>query len=539
MLGGLVPAVVLSTDDKSATVYVRGHGEVVLEWPGMLWARPYRNENRTGPAPTGAADIMQPGDVVRVELSEEGFSLAQVPEAEGALVSLDPRDGAITAITGGFDFERSKFNRATQARRQPGSNFKPFIYAAALASGFTAASLINDAPVVFDDPGLEAAWRPENYSGKFFGPTRLRWALTKSRNLVSIRLLRAIGVDFALRYVERFGFDATQLPRNLSLALGSGAVTPLELARGYAVLANGGYRVEPWLVEKVLDGRNEVVYRADPLVVCERCEDGPGGEGAPGAVPAAALAPAGEHPPGGGEDGPPVEPRSPARPSPERRDPETGRLIAPRVVPARDVWILDSILRDVITRGTGRRATALGRKDLAGKTGTTNDQRDAWFSGFVPRLVTTTWIGFDQLAPLGRRETGAKAALPIWLKYMRVALQGIPEEIPPRPEGLVTVRIDPDTGALAEAGSPGAIFETFRVEHAPGGSVGDAVDPQGVTGASRDTPTALGPGGAANAATGSGGSPGRANAAGVSGVARRPATAARSEQAERTAERLF
>ena len=417
-VGGLLPAVVTAAGAGEATAHVRGEGEVVLPFKGIEWARPYVDADRRGPAPKKASEVLAPGDLVRVLRTEDGWELSQVPEVEGALVAMDPEDGAILAMAGGFDFLRSKFNRGTQARRQPGSSFKPFIYASALARGFTAASLVNDAPVVFDDPALEAEWRPENYSGKFFGPTRLREALVTSRNLVSIRLLREVGVDFALDYVQRFGFDRERLPRSLTLALGSGEITPLEAATGYSVLANGGFAVHPWFIERIRDRRQETVLAAAPVRVCRECSEG--------------------------------------------ETEKDGAGVAARVVPAGDTWILHSILRDVIRRGTGRKALALGRADLAGKTGTTNNQHDAWFCGFVPSLVAVAWVGFDKQSTLGRHEVGGRAALPIWIKFMRTALAGVPERIPPPPEGLVKVRINSDTGRLTDASDPDALFETFR-----------------------------------------------------------------------------
>ncbi|NIR28554.1 MAG: penicillin-binding protein 1A [Gammaproteobacteria bacterium] len=435
VIGGLVPAIVLAVSEKQATVYGRGGvGEITLPWEALSWARPHISENRLGPEPKAAGDILAPGEVVHIERRADKWLLAQLPEVEGALVALDPDEGSIRALTGGFDFRHSKFNRAVQAERQPGSSFKPFIYSAALERGFTAASFINDAPVVFDDPGLEATWRPENYSGRFFGPTRLREALFKSRNLVSIRLLRSVGIDFAVDYLRRFGFDPGRLPHNLSLALGSGTVTPVELARGYAVFANGGYRVDPYFIERVEEGEELVTLRAQPVRVCWSCA---------GALHRVSA--------GGGR---------------AEHGPRTFRT-PPRVLTRQNAWLMNSFLRDVIKRGTGRRARQLGRSDLAGKTGTTNDQRDAWFSGFNPSLVATAWVGFDKLQPLGRRETGARAALPIWMEFMRGALQGVPKQHLEQPEGLVTVRIDPETGALASAGDPDAIFETFRVDHVP------------------------------------------------------------------------
>ena len=419
-VGGLPPALVLRAGATEAAVHVRGEGEVVLPFEGMEWARPYVSVDRRGRAPKEAKEVLTPGDLVRVLRTEGGWELAQVPKVQGALVAMNPEDGAILAMAGGFDFRRSKFNRGTQALRQPGSSFKPFIYASALARGFTAASLINDAPVVFDDPAIEAQWRPENYSGKFFGPTRLREALVKSRNLVSIRLLREVGVDFALDYVERFGFDRDRLPRSLTLALGSGEVTPVEAATGYSVLANGGFAVHPWFVERIEDRRRETVLAATPARVCRECGEGEGTAETDGAA------------------------------------------VARRVLPAGDTWILHSILRDVVRRGTGRKAMVLERGDLAGKTGTTNNQRDAWFCGFVPSLVAVAWVGFDDYETLGRHEVGGRAALPMWIKFMRSALAEVPERIPPPPEGLVQVRINPDTGRLADASDPDALFETFR-----------------------------------------------------------------------------
>jgi len=461
VVGGLAPALVLAVEDKSATVYVKRFGEVELSWNALSWARPYKNVNRRGRKPKNAAGVLAPGQLVRVRLTEDGWRLAEVPTVEGALVSLDPGDGAITALDGGFDFQRSKFNRATQAERQPESNFKPFLYSAALENGFTPATLINDAPVVFDDPGLEAAWRPENYSGKFFGPTRLRVALYKSRNLVSIRILRAIGVATAIDYIRRFGLPVERLPRNLSLALGSGTFTPLEIATAYAVLANGGYKVEPYFIQRVDAWDGKTILIAQPARVCERCETQQPAPAQGSLVKAAAIGDAvSSDAVSTSADSAPATSLAAARaPAPPRA--------APRVITPQNAWIMNSILRDVIQRGTGRKARALGRKDLAGKTGTTNEQKDAWFSGFNRHLVTTTWVGFDKVATLGRYETGARAALPMWMAYMKSALATLPEAIMREPDGVVKMRIDPDTGEAASASDPQAIFEIFRVGHAP------------------------------------------------------------------------
>lgn len=443
-LGDLFPALVVDLDEQSVIAYLPDVGPVIIDWSGLSWARPYVNENRRGPAPKKAADILSVGDVIHVQLTEDGqWRLAQIPAIEGGLVAMRPDDGAILALVGGYDFQRSKFNRVTQARRQPGSSFKPFIYSAALESGYTAASLINDAPVVFDDPGLEAVWRPENYSGRTHGPTRLREALTHSRNLVSIRLLNAIGVSNAIEYLGRFGFNTEQLPRNLSLALGSGALSPLELATGFAVFANGGYLVQPYFIDRIETDDGRIVMRAQPKKVCHDCNS------ADFAEDTSAL--------------------------PVSIDDSTLMLLeadevnADSVISPQNAWIINSMMRDVIRRGTGRRAREVGRDDLAGKTGTTNDQRDAWFSGFNTELVATAWVGFDKFQPLGDRETGAHAALPMWVKFMRSALKDISSSPLERPTGLVAVRIDPDTGELASADNSRAIFEIFRSDYVPEG----------------------------------------------------------------------
>jgi penicillin-binding protein 1A len=313
---------------------------------------------------------------------------------------------------------------------------------------------VNDAPVVFDDPGLESTWRPENYSGKFYGPTRLREGLVNSRNLISIRVLQAIGVDTALRHVARFGFNAQHLPRNLSLALGSGTVTPIELVTGYSVLANGGYRIEPYIVQRILDGQDQIVFENTPATVCETCEAAvvaqeSASTGSPGIIRAAAAA-----------DDDRVAGTRPAK-------------VAPRVVSAQNVYLTTSMMKDVIRRGTGKRALQLRRNDLAGKTGTTNDQRDTWFSGFNGDVVTVTWLGFDNSQPLGDSESGARAALPMWTAYMAKALEGLPEHEIEQPPGLISVKIDPVTGQLASASNRDAIFEIFRADALPKTSADD------------------------------------------------------------------
>lgn len=431
-LGGLLPALVVSVQEKSATVYLGHAGLVNIDWSGLSWARRYISENHRGPAPQQTADILQVGDVVRLTRdSEDVWKLSQIPDVEGGIISMRPAEGAVLALVGGFDFLRSKFNRVTQAYRQPGSGFKPFIYSAALEAGYTAASLINDAPVVFEDSGVEDVWRPENYSRQTYGPTRLREALTHSRNLVSIRLLHSIGVPFALDHLAKFGFDIERLPKNLSLSLGSGAVTPWQMARGYCVFANGGYLIDPYFISRIETENGEVLHEADPAIVCPDCPQ-------------------------------------PLSTYYSEMDVNQQTRYAKRSVDPENIWIMNSILRDVIQHGTGRRALELKRKDLSGKTGTTNDQRDAWFSGFNSEVVAIAWVGFDRFLPLGGRETGARAALPIWKDYMRTALEGMPESIMERPPGLIFARIDPHTGKPAVPGSSDAIFEVFSSKNAPG-----------------------------------------------------------------------
>lgn len=454
VLGDLLPAIVTQIDEKSATIYIRGGERTTLDWKALSWAQSYIDENHRGPQPKSAEAVVKPGDFIHVvkEQSKEGeaiWRLAQIPKAEGALISLKPDDGAVTALVGGYDFYHSKFNRVLQAKRQPGSGFKAIIYSAALEAGFTPASLINDAPVVFDDPSLESAWRPENYSGKFFGPTRLRYALTKSRNLVSIRLLRSMGINHALQHAKRFGFNPDELPHNLSLALGSGAITPMQMATAYAVLANGGYRVEPYFIEKIEGDQKEILFQANPPRVCEKCSE------------------------------------TKTEPAPEKNgiatetdttSEEVKPLIATRVISPQNHYLMNSMMRDVITRGTARRARSLGRNDLAGKTGTTNDQRDAWFNGFNRSHVAITWVGFDSSMPLGKGEVGGRAALPAWISYMQEALKGVKEAPLRMPPGMVTVRIDPKTGKRASVNQDDAIFEVFRSENAPT----ESAEPQSV-----------------------------------------------------------
>ena len=489
----LVPGVVTGVEEKAARVYLGGLGEVTVAWAGLAWARPFIDENTTGPAPETAAQVVAVGDVVRLMRLEDGsWQLGQLPEAQASLVAMDPRDGAVSALIGGYDYYQSKYNRVTQARRQPGSSFKPFIYSAALENGFTTASIINDAPVVFEDATLEGSWRPENYSGRFFGPTRMREALVRSRNMVSIRLLRAVGIDKTLRHVEAFGFKRSELPRDLSLALGSANLTSLQIASGYSVLASGGYRTEPYYTQRVQLVDGDIVFEANPQVVCPSCTEAPVAEPEIDEIPepetVASQPPVtindefGLFPAQGSElEISPIEPPVEIEASNLETSLVAGHFadqglvnMAPLAVNPQNVYLVYDMMRSVIQRGTGVRAyRELKRQDIAGKTGTTNDRRDAWFSGFNADLVATAWVGFDQERSLGRREEGGRTALPLWIYFMREALAGTREHPLEPPAGLVTVRIDPQTGKLAAAGDRNAIFETFRENMLPGKNTGN------------------------------------------------------------------
>lgn len=484
-VGGLATGLVIAVGEQEARVFVRGAGVVELAWEGIKWARPYIDDSNVGAEPEKAADVLAPGQVIHLARSDEGgWVLSQLPIVEGAIVSVDPLDGAVVALSGGFDFFHSKFNRAVQARRQPGSSFKPFIYAGALDKGFTTASVINDSPVVFLDSGLESIYRPQNDTRRWHGPIRLREALVRSINLVSVRLLLDIGVGYAIDYLTRFGFVPEELPHDLSLALGSAGVSPLQMAEGYAVFANGGFKVEPYIIERVEDASGEVLFRADPLIVCEDCEL----ERLQQEIAAEAEEEASQLElllspkplPEPVEEEPVVE-TGPVSPALEALFDE--RPFAPRVISAQTAYLVSDMLRDVIARGTGRRALVLHRDDIAGKTGTTDDRRDAWFSGFNGRLVATAWVGFDQERGLGRYEEGSRTALPMWIHYMGAALDGTESARRPPPTGIVRARISPESGLIARASDPNAIFEIFRVGHVPPRAPIDAaVNPYGPEG---------------------------------------------------------
>jgi penicillin-binding protein 1A len=459
-VGMLWPAVVVSTAEKTARVFVRSRGFAQIPWDGLSWAR----KEETAPAPKSAGEIVAPGDVVYVVTDGKGNAqLAQIPEAQSALISLNPNDGAIVALVGGFDYFSNKYNRVTQAKRQPGSGFKPFLYSAALENGFSPASMILDAPFVQEGDGMETSWRPQNDGGTFRGLTRLREALYRSLNYVSIRLIRALGTKYTIDYVSRFGFNKREMPNDFTLALGSLAATPLQMATGYAAFANGGYKIQPYYIDRIENAAGEVVYRAAPRIACQLCEQ------------------------------PVLEPPTPliegtreeklaqidaVRGGPGLLPPAQ---MAERILTPQNAWIMNDMMRDVVRRGTGRRALALGRTDLAGKTGTSNSARDTWFNGFNPNLVASVWVGFDQERSLGDNEQGSATALPIWIKFMREALKGVPETQRAMPEGLVTLRISPDTGMLTSGDNPDAILETFMADRLPGaGESGEGSSASGV-----------------------------------------------------------
>lgn len=423
-IGDQQPAFVQQISERSILALLKTGESITIEWDGIRWAKRFINNSSWTSSPRTAREVVDIGDLIRVSRSDEGrWMLSQVPAANGALVSINPNSGAILALTGGYDFYQSNFNRVTQARRQPGSNFKPFLYAAALDNGYTAASLINDAPLDRSD------YRPENFSGEFLGPISLKYALTNSKNLVSLRLYDALGDDVVMPYVENFGFNAAEFPRNdLTVAIGSHAVTPMEVAGAYTVFANGGYQVEPYLIERIENFNDGNVYQAQLPFVCRACDSG--------------------------------------------FDPESQQLSslypAPRVIDEDVVYIMNTMLRSVVTNGSGRRINReIGRADLAGKTGTTNDNFDLWFSGFNGDMVTTVFVGFDNPQTLGRDEQAATVAVPIWIDFMEDALNGMPINSMPQPDGIVTVRINPETGFRAQANEEGAIFEVFREENQP------------------------------------------------------------------------
>ncbi|MBX3726851.1 MAG: penicillin-binding protein 1A [Xanthomonadales bacterium] len=418
-IAGLQPALVLESSAQTARLELRGGETVEIGMDALSWAREYRSVNARGPAPSRVDAVLAPGDVVRLRRDDEGaLHLAQMPAVQSAMSAIDSRDGALRALVGGFSFALNKFNRATQSARPPGSSFKPFVYAAAFDRGFNPGSLVNDAPVALPDPSQpDGWWRPGNDDGRFMGPVRLREAMVRSRNLVSVRLLEAIDVRQGRDYMLRFGFPPEALPASLSLSLGTSAVAPIQMARGYAVFVNGGRLVDPWFIERIEDREGRALFRTQPLLACEDCSNEAGGV-----------------------------------------------RIAPEVIDPRIAFMVTSLMQDVVTRGTGSGARVLGRPDIGGKTGTTNDFRDVWFSGFGGHLVATVWVGFDDFSPLGQGEFASRNAVPIWTEFMRTALDELPVREFALPDGLVRVAMSPFTGALARPGEPGAVSDLVRRE---------------------------------------------------------------------------
>jgi penicillin-binding protein 1A len=416
----LEPAIVLSIEDKAVDVLNKQGETITLPWSGLNWARPALKKGWVGKRPEKASTIVSTGDIIYIQENKNNtWELSQIPQVEAALVALNPTNGSIEALVGGFNFQRSKFNRATQADRQPGSSFKPFIYAGALSKGYTLATLINDAPIAMDDPSQEGLWRPHNANNQFAGQTRLKAGLTSSRNLVSIRILDDIGIDYAIDFVSRFGFQKEDLPHTLSLALGTLTISPLDLAAAYAVFANNGYKVEPYLIDKIIDIQGDVLLQATPT-----------------AVPSNTA---------------------------ENNKPFT--MQAPRVISEEVAFLMNTALREVVQAGTARGARVLNRKDIGGKTGTTNDQLDAWFAGYNPDLVTTAWVGYDN--PNSLHEYASRVTLPIWVDFMRVALKDKPDEPLAVPEHIVIKKINAKTGLVDTSNSASSINEYFREDLVP------------------------------------------------------------------------
>ena len=423
----LYPAVITEITKKEATLTAYKEDQpITLSLKQLSWARPYISENKKGKKPSKVSKVFKIGDIIRVQKDkEEKWQFTQLPKVSGALVSMNPDNGAIEAIAGGFDYNLSKFNRATQAKRQPGSSFKPFLYAAALAKGYSPATTVLDEPIELKNN--KNNWKPENYGHNYSGLTRLRVALAKSKNLVSIRLLQEIGLTHTLNYAKKFGFKEKDLPVNLTLSLGTGSATPLEMATAYSSFANGGFKINSHFIRKIVNREGEEIYNADPVAVCaSNCK--PNSELLKNST------------------------KNPAK-----------RIMKPYVN-----YQINSMLRSVAQVGTAARAsTMLGRQDLAGKTGTTDDQKDAWFCGFTPNNVTTAWIGFDRIKPMGRRETAAGAALPLWIDFMKTALKGTQPLPLFAPSGLINVKLDADTGMPPDQYTVNTITEALTAEQIP------------------------------------------------------------------------
>lgn len=469
-ISGMQPGLVTASDAKQATVYLPSRENVILELAAMSWARPHINDDRVGAAPASVNSVLKRGDIIRLARDDKGeWQLAQIPAAQAALTSIDPEDGSIQALVGGFNFVRSKFNRAVMAARQPGSSFKPYLYSGAFDRGFTPSSIINDAPLALPDPSRpNGIWTPSNDDDKFAGPMRLREALVQSKNLVSVRLLDAVGVRYMREYATRFGFSLDAIPANLSMALGTASVSPMSMARGYAVFANGGYLVTPYFIHEIDDRYGKPVYVANPARACRNCQERLLDTRAPGPPPAD-MNPTPANNLVSTENAP-AESSSvdgvgeAVLPADVHGDSAHPPVLAPQVIEVRNDYLTTSLMKDVILRGTGSAARALDRADLAGKTGSTNDHRDAWFVGFNGALSTAVWVGFDDYSSLGRGEFGAKAALPIWMDYMGGALKDQPLSTLPMPPGISTVLINRQNGLPTAVGDPDGMNEMFKVE---------------------------------------------------------------------------
>ncbi|MDX2367955.1 MAG: penicillin-binding protein 1A [Colwellia sp.] len=482
----LVPAVVTQVNEKSVNITLRDNEEAMIPWAGMAWARPYINDQKQGQVPKVASEIFRYGDLILVNnISVGEYRLSQLPMASAAIVSLSPDNGAIKAAVGGFSFKQSQFNRVTQAKRQVGSNIKPFLYSAALENGYTLASLINDAPINQWDKSSGVVWRPKNSPETYVGPIRMRLALAQSKNVVAVRLLKSIGIDKTRDHLSSFGFSPDELPRNESLALGSASLTPLELVTGFATFANGGFLIKPYLIERIENAQGDVIYQANPELACDPCI-------APTKLTELTELTELAEPNENTQD---INTYNNEYITNELVDEEltSAPLIsATRAISAQNAFLITQALNSAIWgadwsvdngwQGTGWRARALKRRDMGGKTGTTNEAKDAWFSGFTRRLVTTSWIGFDDPSRnLGRsvynnnlgknqitgKEFGAKSAQPAWISFMKVALTDIENETFEAPAEIVSVRIDKATGKLTTQTNKSSLFEYFKLGTVP------------------------------------------------------------------------
>jgi len=471
-ISGMQPGLVTASDATQATVYLATHETVKLGLDAVRWARKHISDNRVGATPGSVDAVLKRGDIIRLSRDEKGdWQLAQIPAAQAGLTSIRPEDGSIQALVGGFNFSRSKFNRAVMAARQPGSSFKPYLYIASFNRGFTPASIINDAPIALPDPSRpNGLWTPGNDDGKYSGPMRLREALVQSKNLVSVRLLDAVGVRFVREYATRFGFSPDALPNNLSLALGTASMSPMSMARGYSVFANGGYLITPYFISEIDDRYGKPIYIANPARACRDCQERLLDTKPAGPPPADMTSTPANQVANAGTTNVPAESASvdgvgeAVLPADAHGAGEHPPVLAPRVLDPRNDFLITSMMKDVILRGTGSAARALDRADLAGKTGSTNDHRDAWFVGFNGDLSTAVWVGFDNYDSLGRGEFGSKAALPIWMEYMGAALKGLPLNSMSMPPGISTILVNRDSGLPTTADDPNSVNEMFKVE---------------------------------------------------------------------------